>query len=139
MLKLVAVGAAIAMIATAAHADPCEAPVKGYKAGAQVSGMVVYVGDGDGLCVALGPSPDRWVEIRLADFYAPELHEPGGKVAKAELDRLTFGQRVTCTARRGDGGRTYSYDRLIATCTIDGKDVGDLMRAAGIEEGGRGR
>ena len=55
-------------------------------------GPVSYVGDGDGLCIALGPDPSRWVEVRLADFYAPELREPGGRQAKATLDRLTAGR-----------------------------------------------
>jgi micrococcal nuclease len=138
-LSTLTAGLAVVMMATAAHADPCTAPVTGYAPGAKVSGLVVYVGDGDGLCVALGPSPNQWVEIRLADFYAPELSAPGGKVAKAHLDSLVFGVPVVCTAVSGGGGRTYSYDRLLARCTVDGKDLGDLMRAAGVVEGGRGR
>jgi micrococcal nuclease len=137
MLKLTIVAVALA-VASSAMADPCTAPVNIYKVGAKVAGPVVYVGDGDGLCVGLGPSGDRWVEIRLANFYAPELSDPGGKVAKAELDRLIFGQQVVCTVG-GDRGKTMSYDRLLARCAVDGKDVGDLMRAAGVEEGGRGR
>lgn len=30
-----------------------------------------------------------------------------------------------------------TYDRVIATCSMDGKRLGDLMRERGIEEGGR--
>jgi hypothetical protein len=55
--------------------------------GAHVSGPVVYVGDGDSLCVAVGQGPANWVEIRLEDFYAPELHSPTGPAAKAALER----------------------------------------------------
>jgi micrococcal nuclease len=68
--------------ATAAKADPCKAipdhgPMPSYlHRGAHFSGPVVYVGDGDSLCVAFGQGPANWVEIRLEDFYAPELHSP---------------------------------------------------------------
>ncbi len=120
-------------------ADPCTAvpdrgPLPAYLArGATFSGPVSYIGDGDSLCVALGPRPERWVEVRLADFYAPELHAPGGRAAKIALDRLTAGQQVRCTADH------RSYDRIVALCRINGRSLGDLLRAAGIAEGGRGR
>lgn len=39
---------------------------------------MVYIADGDSLCVEVSPGPAGWVEVRLADFYAPELSEPGG-------------------------------------------------------------
>lgn len=139
MIRTLAAAAVLSMIATAAHADPCTAPVTGYKAGAEVSGLVVYVGDGDGLCVGRGPDPSGWVEIRLADFYAPELSEPGGEAAKAMLERLAMGKAAVCTATAGHDGRTYSYDRLIASCRIGGEDLGEMMRRAGVREGGRGR
>lgn len=32
-----------------------------------------------------------------------------------------------------------SYDRVVATCTINGRSVADLMRKAGVVEGGNGR
>jgi micrococcal nuclease len=97
------------------------------------SGPVVYVGDGDSLCVALGPSPAEWVEVRLADFYAPELHEAGGSEAKASLGRLVEGKSVDCIAAH------RSYDRVVAICRLRGRSVGDLLRAAGVKEGGRGK
>jgi micrococcal nuclease len=71
-----------ASVATAAHADPCKAipdrgPMPAYPTrGKTFSGPVVYIGDGDGLCVAVGQGPDAWVEVRLADFYAPDLSAP---------------------------------------------------------------
>lgn len=130
---------ALTLLATPALADPCKAiPDKGpapawLKRGTVFSGPVSYVGDGDGLCVAVGPGPDRWVEVRLADFYAPELHEPGGREAKATLERIVRGKRVSCVYER------RSWDRAIAVCTLNGVSVGDLMRRAGVREGGRGR
>jgi hypothetical protein len=32
-----------------------------------------------------------------------------------------------------------TYDRMSAVCRIGGRSLGDLMRAAGVAEGGRGR
>jgi endonuclease YncB( thermonuclease family) len=121
-----------------ASADPCKAiPDRGAMPsylGREMtfSGPVVHVGDGDSLCVAKGWTQDAWVEVRLADFYAPELSEPGGQAAKAQLARLTFGRRLTCTA----GHR--SYDRIVATCRLGGTSLADLLRRAGVRQGGRG-
>jgi endonuclease YncB( thermonuclease family) len=130
--------AAVAL-ATPALADPCKAiPDKGpapawLRPGATVSGPVVHVGDGDSLCVAAGRGPDRWVEIRLADFYAPELRAPGGAQAKATLQRLTAGRTLTCKVDH------QTWDRVAAVCKLDGRSLGDRMRAAGVAEGGNGR
>ena len=117
--------------ASPALADPCEGalPAKG----TAFSGIVRYVGDGDGLCVGPAGRPDRWIEIRLADFYAPELNEAGGIAAKRRLERIAIGKVLTCRASR------RSYDRVVATCTLGGRPLGSVLRAAGGVEGGRGR
>lgn len=125
--------------AAAAHADPCKAiPDKGplpaeLRPGTRIEGPVPYVGDGDSLCLALGPAPDRWVEIRLADFYAPELGEPGGPEARRALERLVRHRRLACRIEK------RSYDRAVSRCTLDGVPLGDLLRKAQVPEGGRGR
>lgn len=119
------------VLASAALADPCVAPLP--RKGASFSGVVRYVGDGDGLCVGPGADPRTWVEVRLEDFYAPELNEPGGRAAKAALERLAKGRRAVCTAGR------RSFDRVVARCTIDGVSIGQQLRRAGVREGGRGR
>jgi micrococcal nuclease len=136
----VIIGALLSLSATtAALADPCKAiPDKGpipahLKPGSTFSGPVSYVGDGDSLCVALGPSPTDWVEVRVSDFYAPELQEPGGQDAKTALERITKDRRVECRAIR------QSYDRVVARCAVQGKSLGDLMRRAGVPDGGKGR
>lgn len=116
------------LIASPALADPCEAPLP--RPGTIFSGQVEYVGDGDSLCVT---SPAGLVEIRVADFYAAELHAPGGREAKDMLARLVMGRTLTCVADH------RSYDRIVAVCRLNGRSVGDLMRAAGVPEGGRGR
>jgi endonuclease YncB( thermonuclease family) len=126
-------------LASSALADPCKAipdrgPMPAYlRGGAAFSGPVTYVGDGDSLCVAIGQGHQNWVEVRLADFYAPELHSPAGPAAKAALERIAMGQQAWCRAQH------RSYDRVVARCSVDGRDIGDLMRRAGIQEGGNGR
>jgi len=133
----------ISLVATPALADPCKAiPDRGalppyLRAGAAFSGPVTYVGDGDGLCVAVVSGrerdPSTWVEVRVADYYAPELSDPGGGAAKSALSRLVMGKRLSCVAQK------RSYDRIVAVCKLHGKSVGDLMRARGVAEGGNGR
>lgn len=114
-----------------ANADPCEGPLP--PPGSRFSGTVRYVGDGDSLCVGSTASPNDWIEVRVADFYAPELHAAGGAKAKAALERIAMGKQAQCVAGR------RSYDRVIAQCTIGGTSIGALMRREGIAEGGRGR
>ncbi len=123
----------------AALADSCTAiPDDGtvpvfLSMGRSFSGPVVEVIDGDSLCVAVGPRTGAdWVEVRLADFYAPELGSADGPGAKAALRRIAFGRQATCVA----GASTY--DRIAARCHIDGRAIGDLMTSAGITEGGAG-
>ncbi len=120
-----------ALWAAPAFADPCEGvlPAKG----ATFTGVVRFVGDGDGLCVGPTGRPDRWIEVRIADFYAPELHEPGGLDAKRRLERVVMGRTLMCRAGR------RSYDRVVANCTLGGRPLGALLRRAGGTEGGRGR
>ncbi|MEN3976895.1 nuclease [Emcibacter sp. SYSU 3D8] len=122
-----------------AMADPCMAipdkgPLPAYLTkGSNFSGPVVYVGDGDSLCVALGSGPEHWIEVRISDFYAPELREQGGGDAKRALEKIALGKKADCVSGK------RSYDRIVAHCRISGTSIGDQMRAAGIREGGRGR
>jgi endonuclease YncB( thermonuclease family) len=119
-----------------ALADPCEGPLP-QRAGETFTGTVRYVGDGDSLCVGPSRDPNTWIEVRLADFNAPELHSPTGPRAKNALTRIAMGQNAQCTAGGGRRGNVISYDRVIATCRVNGRRIGDLMRAVGVEEGGR--
>lgn len=125
-LLLASAVVAVTALASAAHADPCEAPLP--RQGTTFAGPITYVGDGDSLCVS---TSDGQVEVRVADFNAPELREPGGIAARETLRRLVMGRQATCRA----GQR--SYDRVVARCEIGGTSIGDLMRAAGVREGGR--
>ncbi len=132
MLRAVALFAGISccLTATVVHADPCTAALPA--PGTRFTGTVRHVIDGDGLCVGPAGRPDRWIEIRLADFYAPESREAGGRRAKARLAALTMGRTLTCVA----GHR--SYDRIVARCMMDGRPIGSWLRAEGGREGGRG-
>lgn len=118
-----------------AHADPCEASLPS-QVGVRFSGVVQYVGDGDGLCVGTTADPKEWIEVRLADFDAPELHQPGGAAAKAALERIALHHATVCTTERGRGSRVISYDRVIARCQIGADSIGELLRHAGVAEGG---
>jgi micrococcal nuclease len=128
--------------ASPALADPCEAiqqsgPLPAWvKPGAVFAGRVRHVIDGDGLCVGSTSNPAEWVEVRLADFYAAELREPGGKEAKAAMQRLAGGRDVRCAVT--NQGRVRSYDRVVAVCRLRGRSLAELMRAAGLTEAGRG-
>lgn len=129
MIRLLAaaiIGGGIAALSTPALADPCEAPLP--RPGTLFQGRVEYVGDGDSLCVK---TASGLVEVRLADFNAPELREPNGLAARETLRRLTMGQTASCRAGR------RSYDRVVAHCTVRRARIGDMMRSAGVDEGGR--
>lgn len=91
-----------------------------------------YVGDGDSQCIGPPVRPDLWIEIRLADFYAPELSEPGGGEAKRRLEGLTRGRHLVCRAGK------RSYDRVIGHCQLGGVPLGQRLHEAGGGEGGRG-
>lgn len=126
---------ALVMLPAIAHADPCEGPLP-HRAGETFAGIVRYVGDGDSLCVGQSNDPNTWIEVRLADFNAPELHSPAGPGAKATLEHIAMGHAAQCVAGGGRHGNVTSYDRVIATCRINGRRIGDLMREAGVHEGG---
>lgn len=116
--------------ASPAWADPCEGALP--PKNTTFTGVVRYVGDGDGLCVGPAGHPERWIEVRLGDYYAPELHERGGGEAKRRLERLVMGRTLVCRAGR------RSYDRVIGYCTLRGRPLGTLLHQAGGNQGGRG-
>jgi len=118
-----------------ARADPCEGPLPA-RAGETFAGVVRYIGDGDSLCLGSTTDPATWIEVRLADFDAPELHSPTGRADRNRLSGLVRGRVLACVAVRGRNGRVIVYDRVIAACRLNGRRVGDLLRQAGGREGG---
>lgn len=133
-----ALAAALAALAGAAHADPCTAPVTGYRPGDVIRGRIAYAVDGDSLCVALGRGRGQWLEVREAFWFAPELDSPAGRSAQHVMRQLV-GRSAVCTVSRSFTGHTFSFDRVVASCRIDGQPIGQIMRAAGVKPGGRGR
>lgn len=134
-MRLLLAAICFAALPAAAWADPCEGALP-RRAGETFSGQVRYIGDGDSLCVGNSTDPSTWIEVRLADFNAPELHAEGGAAARTALEQLAMGENAQCVATRGRNGRVVSYDRVLATCKIGGRRIGDALRATGAREGG---
>lgn len=82
-----------------------------------IQGTVTKVRDGDTFVV--GDQP-----IRLAAVDCPESDTQEGQRATTFLGRLIYSKRVTCELT---GAQTY--DRLVAYCTINGRDLGVLLFA----------
>ena len=74
--------------------------------------------------------------MRLSDFDAPELNSSTGRADRARLSGVVNGRVLACVAVRGRNGRVIVYDRVIAACRLNGRVLGDLLRAAGGREGG---
>jgi endonuclease YncB( thermonuclease family) len=89
---------------------PCTAPLP--PRGTIFSGTVRYVGDGDSIRVGNSGNPATRIEVRVADFYAPESHSAGGPLAKAAMERVAMGRSLQCVAGR------RSYDRVVAQCSL---------------------
>ncbi len=127
--------AAVLFAPSLAQADPCEGRLPS-RAGETFAGVVRYVGDGDSLCLGPTNDPATWIEVRLSDFDAPELRSPTGRADRDRLSGLVRGRVLACVAVRGRNGRVIVYDRVIASCRLNGRRVGDLLRQAGGREGG---
>lgn len=135
-MKWLLVALPLIALPSIAAADPCEGRLP-TRSGETFSGLVRYIGDGDSLCVGPSTDPATWIEVRLADFDAPELNQAGGRDARDRLSRLVRGRVLACVAMRGRNGRVVVWDRVIAACRLNGRAVGDLLRSAGGQEGGR--
>jgi micrococcal nuclease len=68
--------------------------------------------------------------IRLNGVSAPELKEPLGPQSKEFMRDLVDGKSVHCELT---GAKTY--DRLVGTCYLEGKDIGISMIEAGLALG----
>lgn len=136
-MKWLMIASALLLYPALAHADPCEGRLPD-RAGQTFSGVVRYVGDGDGdsRCVGPGADPATWIEVRLSDFDAPELHSPTGRAARERLSSLARGRVLSSVAVRGRSGWVIVHDRVIGACRLEGHSVGDLLCMAGGREGG---
>lgn len=93
-----------------------------------IAGTVEYVADGDTLTVA-GET------VRLWGIDAPELRQtctragesyPCGHVARYVLLSFVKGRIISCQERDRD-----RYRRIVASCQVAGRDLGELMVSAG--------
>lgn len=96
-MRLFALAIGLMILPCVAHADPCEGPLPS-RAGQAFSGIVRYIGDGDSLCVGDSTNPATWIEVRLSDFDAPELHSPTGRADRQRLSDLVRNRRLDCVA-----------------------------------------
>jgi micrococcal nuclease len=81
---------------------------------------VTHVRDGD--TIEVGGLP-----IRLQGLAAPEGNEPGGDEATQAMQALVHGRELRCDL---DGQRTY--DRCVAICYLDGRDISEVMVRGGL-------
>lgn len=131
-LYVMAASMALALVAgtSTTHAnwndDACRGPLPPVRE--KFSGVVTWVGDGDMVCV--GPDRDLRIEVRVADFNAPELNEQNGKLARDALREIAMNKFVECE------GSHYNHDRIVAVCKIGGRSLGELMREKRVPEGG---
>lgn len=107
------------LLAGAAQAaEPC----RGKAPAAEIHGPVLHVIDGERLCVALGDTPDRWVELALVP---PPLQKAatGQSPTRGALMGVAFAQNADCRIVGRQGGVP------LAACQIGGQDVAALARS----------
>ena len=103
-----------------AATTPCKGPPP--SVGAEVHGPVLDVVDGKTLCVALGPTPDRWVALKLAGAPPADLPNDRTDQARGALMAVAFARNVTCRVVAADkAGRS-------AVCVLDGRSIVVRMR-----------
>jgi len=85
-----------------------------------LTGTVTHVRDGD--TIEVGKIP-----IRLNGVSAPELKEPLGPQSKKFMRELVNGKSVSCELTG-----TKTYDRLVGTCYLGGRDIGGAVIEAGL-------
>jgi hypothetical protein len=91
-----------------ALAQTCRGPAP--VAGTTVSGPVLHVIDGRTLCIAQGPTPERWIPLRISPTLAAL------PVDRERLMAAAFSRSLTCRVTGGGPVRT-------ATCTLAGRPL----------------
>jgi micrococcal nuclease len=116
--------AAILALAACADVETREAPVR--RGALVLDGLVTRVRDADTVIVWDPRASEKPVPVRLRGVAAPELSEPGGKEAKAWIERAVLGKRVTCSLTGA-----ASYDRQVGFCGTY-TDLGAAVIEAGM-------
>ena len=116
---MIIAGFALAVCAGGAQAgEACRAPAPAI--GTEVHGPVLHVLDGNHLCVALGGTPDSWLEIEMPDARLTKASGNPDGDPRGALMSVAFAQNVTCRIvdRAANGA--------VAACSLDGRPLGDL-------------
>ena len=109
LMSAISVALAMMLVAFPAPADPTI-----------LTGPVTHVRDGD--TIEVGKIP-----IRLNGVSAPEMKERLGPQSKKFMRDLVNGKSVRCVLT---GAKTY--DRLVGTCYLGGKDIGVAVIKNGL-------
>jgi micrococcal nuclease len=116
---IIIAGFVLAVSAGAAQAsEACGAPAP--VIGTEVHGPVLHVLDGNHLCVALGDTPDKWLEVELPDAGLVRAASHPDDNPRGALMSVAFARNITCRiVGRAEG-------RAIASCRLDGQSLGEL-------------
>lgn len=91
-------------------------------AGVELRGPVLHVLDGERLCLARGPTPDQWLELRLVDA-------PVG-AARGTLMAAAFAENLDCRVIAAGPGEA------VGACALAGESLGRRMQNPQIIEAG---
>ncbi|MGZ8362701.1 MAG: hypothetical protein ACXW3D_02470 [Caulobacteraceae bacterium] len=122
VLSIAAAAIALATAPAPAASSPCTGTPA--QAGAVVTGTVLHVIDGDRLCLASGPTPDQWTELRINTLYQHSVADRDPAYGKAQLMNVSFGKQLTCEVSA----------KGVAECAADGQKLTDLMAAPGAAQ-----
>lgn len=86
--------------------------------GAVLSGPVLQVMDGQTLCIAQGPTPDRWIQVRLEGMVNPG--------ARSALMAASFAKDVVCNVER------RNPEGVVGRCAVDGAPLDELVESGSI-------
>jgi hypothetical protein len=106
-----AVAGKASQAAGAAPAVRCGAPRPAQ--GQVFQGVILHVFDGATFCLAQGPTPDRWIRVRLSG---------GGAPGREALMAAAFARPVSCVASGGAG------ESVQAACSISGVNLAARSR-----------
>ena len=110
---------ALMSLAGAAHAQTvCQGSAP--SVGAEIHGPVLQVLDSERLCVALGATPDQWVEVRLAP--EPLQKTSAYPANRGSLMAVAFAQNITCKIIDTEAGLP------VAACKVEDQSVRALTR-----------
>lgn len=128
-VRISSIAALFALAAAgSAWAGPCQGPVPAV--GSELHGPVLHVLDGRRLCVALGATPDRWVEVAVTETGLTHASAASPR-PRGALMAAAFGQNVTCKVVGRDGTTP------IAACVLDGESVARLADHAHASQDGQ--